>query len=510
MPFPFSTDELKAVLKTDTGFKNFIASLPQEQGEQIEKIVSDESILLNALKALPLCLNNLACIHLELEDLDQGIAALEDALVLAQQENDPRQEALILNNLALCHLRGAPSDDPIEQASSCIHKAFSNSAQIGSLSLQALSLGNKAFVCQAIGKHNDAEKSFLDAIHLYGKIGSRADEATALIHLASHLKDHLGNMEGAARACRKAINIKEGIRGDLKKEVHRISYAAKEVDAYGLIVACLLALDRPDEALEYVERAKSRALLDFLAGKAIDAIAIETDPEAFQRAVQILAEIDEIQKALTAVRFKGEIDSGTETEREAIHEYAGLSDSLLNELIQKERAFEQAFSELNRLDPDRASILRVSPLTTDRIRDLAGEDTLFLELYQTEERLYLFPVAGSEPVRVVKMDFSAREGMGLVQSLMEALGANASRDIRSHPFIRGVRQPLAQLFDLLIAPLKPLLQRFKRLIIAPHLFWHYLPFHALYDGAEKAYLCDRMEIGYCPSASFARAPPRSC
>ena len=456
------------------------------------------------IKTLPVCLNNLACICLEAEDLDPGVKALEHALEVAQKENDLRQEALILNNLAMCYLRRALSEEDLEWASSCIDKAFSNSIQIGSQSLQALSLGNKAFVYQAEGKLNDAKKSLLDAIKIYRTIGSKADEATALANLASHLRDYVGDIEGASQACRKAIHIIEGIRGGLKKESHRVSYADREVDPYELMVDCLLCLDRPDEALEYVERAKSRALLDFLAGKLIDRVAVESDPEAFQQAVILLGEIDELHKNLTAFQRKEEMNDGMEDERTTIHEYDGLSRSLLDKLSQKERAFEQAFSELNRLDPDRASILMVSPIPKEQIEGLVSEDTLFLEMYQTEESLHMFIVTPGGSVSVVSTDVSSDEGMELVQGLIEALRDKTFQDVRSHEFIRQIRRPLALLFDLLIAPLKPLIDRFRRLIISPHLFWHYLPFQALYDGDEKKYLCDRFEVGYCPSASVLR------
>jgi CHAT domain-containing protein len=44
--------------------------------------------------------------------------------------------------------------------------------------------------------------------------------------------------------------------------------------------------------------------------------------------------------------------------------------------------------------------------------------------------------------------------------------------------------------------------RADHLVIVPHGLLHYLPFHALYDGA--AYLIDRFAISYAPSASVFR------
>lgn len=66
------------------------------------------------------------------------------------------------------------------------------------------------------------------------------------------------------------------------------------------------------------------------------------------------------------------------------------------------------------------------------------------------------------------------------------------------------------LFDLLLASLMPLLGD-RRLVVAPHLVLHYVPFHALYDGAH--YLVETREVSAAPSATLlhhcvaAPAPP---
>jgi CHAT domain-containing protein len=58
---------------------------------------------------------------------------------------------------------------------------------------------------------------------------------------------------------------------------------------------------------------------------------------------------------------------------------------------------------------------------------------------------------------------------------------------------------LHDLHAALLAPLLPLVPGARRLVVVPHGFLHYLPFHALFDG--RAFLLDRVAVSYAPSAT---------
>jgi CHAT domain-containing protein len=59
------------------------------------------------------------------------------------------------------------------------------------------------------------------------------------------------------------------------------------------------------------------------------------------------------------------------------------------------------------------------------------------------------------------------------------------------------------LYATLFAPLQPTLQAIRRLIIVPHGSLHYLPFHALYDAANRRYLLESFdELTYLPAAGL--------
>jgi CHAT domain-containing protein len=71
-------------------------------------------------------------------------------------------------------------------------------------------------------------------------------------------------------------------------------------------------------------------------------------------------------------------------------------------------------------------------------------------------------------------------------------------DQHAEHLTRLTQRVLASLYDELVAPLEPLLGA-KKVTIIPHGLLHRVPFHALFDG--EAYLIDRFEVSYAPSAT---------
>jgi CHAT domain-containing protein len=68
--------------------------------------------------------------------------------------------------------------------------------------------------------------------------------------------------------------------------------------------------------------------------------------------------------------------------------------------------------------------------------------------------------------------------------------------------LQATQAHLEELYELLIAPVRSQLEA-EHLVIVPHTFLHYLPFHALSDG--KKALIDDFSISYAPSGSIFAA-----
>ena len=63
------------------------------------------------------------------------------------------------------------------------------------------------------------------------------------------------------------MEVIEGQRATLNTEASKIGFVGDKQAVYQHLVAALLAENRNAEAFEFVERAKSRALVDMLAAK---------------------------------------------------------------------------------------------------------------------------------------------------------------------------------------------------------------------------------------------------
>ncbi len=73
--------------------------------------------------------------------------------------------------------------------------------------------------------------------------------------------------------------------------------------------------------------------------------------------------------------------------------------------------------------------------------------------------------------------------------LLEPIDPNSTYKLAEHSYF----------YDLLISPIVDKMDNINHVIIVPHFFWHYLPFHALYDPISKEYLIDKFSISYAPS-----------
>jgi len=462
----------------------------------------DLCIQMDDRKALPICLNNLACLYQDFAEYAKAIEALEVGLEITEEENELHHEALLLNNLAICCFDQSEDINDRYFAESLLNEALLIARNISSASLQALATNNLGGMYKSLGRIDDARKAFLDSLKIYQRLGAQACQAGVLSNLGQLLKEDTNDLEGACQSFRSAIDIVEKIRGSLKKEIHRISYADTATDPYEMIVDCLLSLNRPDKALEYIERSKSRALLEFLSLRLRKQIVEKSNPEVFREASILMKEMDEIQKNLTEIFRRDESGGDPEITRGGVNEVEILTSDLMEKFTEKERQFEPVYSSLIDLDAENASLMNVMPISTTSLQGQLDKDTLFIEFYQTEENLYMFILSHDVEVRVTKIDISLSEAEETVWNLSKSMMQESPSDLRSHDYIRELRKPLEHFFNLLINPVKPFLLGYKRLIIAPHLFWHYLPFHALYDRIDKIFVCDRFEVGYCPSGSI--------
>jgi CHAT domain-containing protein len=263
-----------------------------------------------------------------------------------------------------------------------------------------------------------------------------------------------GNRQEAIDYYRRAIEVIERQRSTINTEASKIGFVGNKQLVYHALIAALVAGGQPTQAFEYVERSKSRALVDLLASKQ-DFAAPQADQ---QQVTSLVTELD-TQEAQAWVQKAG--------------------------VARNSRAFEVK-QRLQTVAPELASLVTVAPVAVANIQSLLQSDEALVEYYYEGDYLYAF-VVNREAVKGFKLN-----GDDLISDIRQFRAALEQPESQSYVI------PAQKLYTRLITPLEALLIQ-KKLLIVAHGALHYLPFSALKTGNE--YLIDRYSLRQLPSAS---------
>ncbi|SDH91922.1 CHAT domain-containing protein [Propionivibrio dicarboxylicus] len=277
-----------------------------------------------------------------------------------------------------------------------------------------------------------------------------------------------GDLPSAIDFYRRAVDIIEQQRSTINTETSKIGFVGDKQDVYRQLVSALIDAGDIAGAFEYVERSKSRALVDLLAGKQ-DFVIHGNSPE------KVEALLAKVELADTAQLIQEGGESKQKTRSSAL----------------------EARERLRQESPQLASLVSVSSLKAPEIQSLLAPDEMLIEYYANGPDLIAF-VATKATLNAVKLD-----GKALTENVRRFRKAAETPDSpEAAPLSR-------QLYQQLVAPLSPQLTKAKLTLIA-HGPLHYMPFAALHDG--QAYLVERFALRLLPSASilpFLRQSPPS-
>lgn len=449
------------------------------------------------LRMIPSILSNRSVQMTNLGLFDEVKPLLDRALSIATDNGSLRQEALIRHNLGMFYLNTAECEDDVDLAMHRFQQSHDISRRIRSVSLEALACSGIAHALVMKDDVSRAEKEYRRAIKLHQNIGAIADAADNLVNLGNLHRYNCGTLEVALESYTTAVELTELIRSRLKRESHRIGLAEARTEPYQQIITTLLELGRNEDAFYYLERARSKALLELLAGQFSSGDGSE---QICIQATELARRIDELRRTLSEIQKADETDVTT-SEVEA-GKRSILRHEVQHGLEQEELLFTALCEELQRVSPEQEGLVSVQASSSAAVQAILTTETALVEFYQTDDLLLLFVIRQEFPVTVVEVALSAADSAEKVFQLVAAIRDPACRNISSHDFLRSVRQPGSWIHETIFGPLKELLAEITHIVIVPHLFWHYLPFHALYQNKNKQYLIDSFEISYAPSASM--------
>jgi CHAT domain-containing protein len=313
--------------------------------------------------------------------------------------------------------------------------------------------------------------------------------------LLGHLAEEFGDEVAAYQQYDQAIKLIESLRSRIRVDEMKASFLSDKLKVYeGMVGLCLRdgSRERLEEAFTYVEAAKSRALLDLLGA----ALKVKTegrrplDRKLYQRWKKLREELDWYYSTFNQLQQR----SGP-TQRDLALQIQGeirLRESELNRLLRTVQL------EHN----DQASLHLNPQVVLSDLTDYLSDDEAILEYYVAGGEIKAF-VLDRDGLRLIR-DLPSEEQ---VLPLLRKLRFHLDKHVFNGEYVRHrsqalevcTKEYLKALHSELIAPLGSLAER-KKLILVPHGFLHYVPFHALYDG--RRYLVEDHEVSYCPSASI--------
>lgn len=470
-----------------------------------------------AARASPLL--NRGHLHLDLGEADRAREGFQEALDLFRQAKDSANEAAALNALGSLDLDAGRPGAALESLQRALALREPGSRA------QAVSFTAVGVSLRQLDRLEEARRAYAQALPIFRRLGDSREEAICLGNLArleagtddaaalGHFDRALGlfrtladpphlawTLEGKAWVLRRRGDL-EAARGILEEaldavEKHRFSQAshatraaffATRQDYYGFLIDLLMEMHRKAPAaghdaaaLEVSERSLARSLLDGLAVSGMQLRGSGAAPELHARERELEAGIDALVSRQTRL----------------VQDAAPLE-----EMRPVEAELGRRWDELDRVraalragDPRYAALTQPRPWSTAEIRRrLLDRDTLLLEYRLGEERSFLW---AATPGSLTSFELPGRAAIEEVAIAARDLAAGS----RSRTTEISSRRPLAELSQLLLDPVAPLLPG-KRLLVVGDGIFQSLPFAALPEPGRGEPLVARHEIVSLPSAS---------
>jgi len=287
-------------------------------------------------------------------------------------------------------------------------------------------------------------------------------------------------IDSAINAYEEAIRFIENIRGKFTIEEFKSIYIDDKIDVYDRLINLLLNIDRIQDAFACAQRARSRAFLDLIGNKKIDA-KTSANPELVEREQDLRFQIQQLTRAIMrndlkttgADALRGEAKFELESElQQARNEYS----TLLNQLKLKNREYQ--------------SMVVVEPSGLESVQALLDDKTALVEYWLSEQNLVIWVITRNElhTITTDVPDSRIQQSVVMCRRFIQPGSGDA--------YISRLKT----LYQILFSPIEEWVNQYENLGIIPHRELHILPFQALIDS-EDHYLVERFNIFYIPSIS---------
>jgi CHAT domain-containing protein len=440
-----------------------------------------------------------------LDDYQNALATLTEALEHRQRSKDRNGEILTLTGLAKTHskLENYP------RALEFIEKA-KQKAENSNLLTRTEILTEEGWILMSLKRFDDAEKDFVAALKNYKAEDNVSGQAIAYCGLGL-VKQNKNRLKDALPDIEKSLGLIEDLRGKLSDNALRLSFSATNQFYYEIHINLLMALHRayPTEgydakAFEVSEKARARVLLDLM------------NESTFFRQSNAAPELKNKMRAVQS-RYVANLKDWKRLTR-AKDEAALKSLNLeIQKTLLEKREIE---AELKNKFTGKSKFQAFRPFSAGDIQNLLDDETVLLEfgLYHNNyggTNSYLWAVTKDKihgfelPERTaIEEKVNLAFQLLTIRNNLPAGLAPREKAQKINEAEKRFRTVSAELSRMLFASAaqKNLFADAKRLLIVSNGILQSLPFTALPDPTNEAeYLISKFEIVSLPSASILGA-----
>lgn len=358
-----------------------------------------------------------------------------------------------------------------------------------------------------------SEQHLRDALAIWRELGLRAHTAYTLDSLGLTL-ERQGREAEALTAYTEAVSIVETLVGSLSKDVSTETFNASRGnrELYDHLIKLLIKQGRAADAFQYLERAKSKSLVDALAGSNVNA----RDPALQSLINRVRAASDAVREANTAL--------ATEMQKAPDQRNAAVVASAQARLDNSQKQYLDAVAQIQKTNTSYASLIAVNPIDLVEARKRLREKTVLLEYFPTDTELYIFVVTRTSGPVIRTVPIKRTDLAKLVMQYREALNSATEQSVSDRSArgvlwkddgkpdfksdIEPIKDATLRLYDALITPVQSEVDASDTLLIVPAGELYYLPFNGLGklspDGALN-FLIETKSFAYFASADLLNA-----
>ncbi len=444
----------------------------------------------DAIHTMAICCGSEGNTLFEMQSYQEALNAYEKALQLSRQAGDGRREGIWLGNIGTTWLKLGD----VEKAIQFCQEAVEIARRYADSQSEAAHIDSIGDCFLAKGELNKAYDRYQEALERSEETSDRLGQRIYLTNIG-RLFERMGQLQPAFDYLARAVSLFDDQRANIKADDLKTSFANRGGDLYKDVVRVCLALGKRVEALEYVGRAKSRALLDLLSNSPIDiSILSESQDEGLRKLILKERELREQIDHLERVFYQSGGSSSSEGHRGGVY-----SIDTANGLYSSWR---DVVGQLRLCHPNYATLVSSSTLGFSEIKRLwtggdgqLSPETAIVEYFWTDDYLMAASISATseEPVVHILAEETDRESLTTdVETFLEMSSTE------------GWEVPVSlcrRLFENLLKPvLEGMPKNVNRLMIVPHGSLFHLPFAALHDGT--GYLCEKYAFSYLPSISL--------